>query len=141
VVVPDCVGELTLIEMLQAGALTMARAQAGLDMVKSKLDRVGAEGRVFWLSPCAIPNPPPGRVVDLVQGYDEVVRSYGESRDTIVGQVARAKTDSRPPLLHPTLSEGKVVGRRRRHRTESTVETFFYRPLVSEEMNRWTDME
>jgi hypothetical protein len=62
--------------------LTVAHVRAGLQTVKSELERVELEGRVFWLCPRSVPEPPPGRVVDLVQGYDEVIGSYGESPTT-----------------------------------------------------------
>lgn len=51
------------------------------------------------------------------------------------GQVARTGTGFNPSLLHTILSEGKVVGHWKEtiHVTEVTVDTFFYRPLASEE--------
>lgn len=128
-------GPATVKDFTKWSSLTVAQARAGLEMVESELERVESEGRVFWLSPSPVPDPPPGRVVDLVQGYDEVVSSYGESRGVILGQVALPGTDPDPPLLHTILSEGKVVGHWKEtiHATEVTVDTFFYRPLVSEE--------
>jgi hypothetical protein len=128
-------GPATVKDFTKWSGLTVAQARAGLEMVETELDRVESEGRVFWLSPHPAPKSPAGPVVDLVQGYDEVVSSYGESRDIILGQVALPGADPNPPLLHTILSKGKVLGHWKEtvRVREVTVDTFFYRRLVSEE--------
>lgn len=108
-------GPATVKDFTKWSSLTVAQARAGFEMVETELERVESEGRVFWLSPCPVPDPPPSRVVDLVQGYDEVVSSYGESRDVILGQVARAGTDPIPPCFTRFFLRGRwwAIGRRR----------------------------
>jgi hypothetical protein len=128
-------GPATVKDYTKWSGLTIAQARAGLEMVESELERTESDGRVYWMSPETVPDPPIGPVIDLVQGYDEVVSSYGESRDIILGKVPLPGTDRDPPLLHTVLSAGKVAGHWKEtvNRREVSVDTFMYRPLAPEE--------
>lgn len=127
-------GPATIKDYTKWSSLTMAQAREGLEMVGDELEQIEAGGRVYWMAPGEPPRPPTGPVVDLVQGYDEVVSSYGESRDLILGEVALPGTEPDPPLLHTILLDGQVVGHWKEtvSRNEVTVETFLYRSLSAE---------
>jgi hypothetical protein len=102
-------GPATLKDYTKWSSLTMAQARSGLEMVEAEFERVEVERRVYWTP--APPRPmPEGPVVDLVQGYDEIVSSYGESRDLILSEVGLPGTDPDPPLLHTILLDGRLAG-------------------------------
>lgn len=124
-------GPATIKDYTKWSSLTVAQARAGLDMVGEEFERFESDGRVYWMAPGDAPNPPAGPAVDLVQGYDEVVSSYGESRDLILGQVSLPGTDPHPTLLHTILASGQVVGHWKVtvRWSEVRVDTFFYRHL------------
>jgi hypothetical protein len=103
-------------------------------MVEAELKRVEVGRRVYW-TPVASHPKPNNSVVDLIQGYDEIVSSYGESRDLILSEVGIPGTNPDPPLLHTILLDGRVAGHWKPSlgREEVTVDTTLYRPLEAAE--------
>jgi hypothetical protein len=71
-------------------------------------------------------------VIDLVQGYDECILSYGESRDVLLGPLA---ANAIPRLeigfTHAVLLDGRLIGHWRPalERESILIETYFYQPL------------
>jgi hypothetical protein len=103
-------------------------------MVEAEFERVEVERRVYWTP--AAPRPmPESPVVDLVQGYDEIVSSYGESRDLILSQVGIPGTDPDPPLLHTILLDARLAGHWKPSlgRKELSVTTTLYRSPEAKE--------
>src|SRR5258708_29300114 len=107
--------------------------RSGLEMVKSGLEHETIDGRTYWFaaSSAKAKAQPPG-VIDLVQGYDECILSYGESRDALLGPLA---ANAIPRLeigfTHPALLDGRLIGHWRPalERKSILIETYFYQPL------------
>jgi hypothetical protein len=125
-------GPATLRDYLWWSSLTAADGRRGLDMVRSQLEHQVAEGRTYWFvhsSPAV--NKGRGRI-DLVQGYDECVVSYSESKDVLLGQLAsREMLRDRPVFMHAILLDGQLIGHWRPvpKGKRVIVETSLYRPL------------
>ena len=68
-------------------------------------------------------------MVDLVQGYDECIMSYSESKDVL--RVPAASGDQPAPFNHAVLLDGQVIGHWRHvpKARSVVIETSLYRPL------------
>ncbi len=121
-----------------------ARARHGLDMVSSGLERAVVEGREYWFDPTSPgsgptpPSAPPSPFVDLVQGYDEYVMSYSESKDVLRGPdgvLAPYGLQSDTPFIHTILLDGHVIGHWKHtlEKDAAAIETYLYRTLSSAE--------
>ena len=126
-------GPATLKDYLRWSSLTATDGRAGLDMVGSRLRQEVVGTRTYWF---AAPSPGPratGRKrVDLVQGYDEIVMSYGESKDVLFAWMDGEVTPAdRPVFLHAILLDGHLIGHWRPvpKGKQVVVDTVFYRPL------------
>lgn len=123
-------GPATLKDYSRWSSLTAADGKSGLDMVKSQLEHEVVDGRTYWFA-----SPSPGakaasKVIDLVQGYDECIMSYGESKD-VLSAPRPATPGERVMFTHAILLDGQLIGHWRPVSNKSTVvvETSFYRPL------------
>jgi hypothetical protein len=129
-------GPATLRDFVRWGNLTTAQGRLGLATVVGQLEQAEVGGRVYWSAPGGnAASPAPARI-DLVQGYDEMVMSYGESRDVLLSALTDqpAATD-RPPLLHAILLDGRLVGHWKHtlSRRGVMVDTFWHRPIRHDE--------
>ena len=70
-------------------------------------------------------------MIDLVQGYDECVMSYSESKDVLRSPGSGTANHTDIAYLHAILLNGQVIGHWKHalKGREVIVETFFYRPL------------
>lgn len=98
-------GPATLNDFARWSSLTTAQGRAGLTLVANELESDVIDGKTYWFGPplpraSALTKPR----VDLVQGYDEIIMSYSESRDASFVPV-----DSR--LLHAVLLDGRMIGK------------------------------
>jgi hypothetical protein len=112
-------------------SLTAADVKSGLEMVRSRLEHEVVDGRTYWFAA-----PPPGgksgsKVVDLVQGYDESIMSYSESKDVLSAPMAPAIRGEKVMFTHAILLDGQLIGHWRpvSKKKEVVVETSLYRPL------------
>lgn len=128
-------GPATLKDYVRWSSLSAADGKNGLDMVKSQLEREVVDGRTYWFAA-----PLPGakaasKVIDLVQGYDECIMSYGESKDVLSAPLAPAIPGERVMFTHAILLDGQLIGHWRlvSKKNAVVVETSFYRPLDSVE--------
>ncbi len=96
-------GPATVKDFSTWSSLTVADARHGVDLVGASSEDV--DGRTYWFLDGPAVASPPGVVVDLVQGYDEYVMSYSESKDVLLGTTADAAA-----YLHATLLGGRLVG-------------------------------
>src|SRR5262249_49065590 len=90
-------GPATLKDYLRWSSLTAAPAadgQRGLEMVSSFLQQEVVEGRPYWFAQSDPGARPPSPTIDLVQGYDESIMSYSESKG-----VPRLKGPGGPPPI------------------------------------------
>jgi DNA glycosylase AlkZ-like len=125
-------GPATLKDLARWSSLTAGECRAGLEMVKSSLEQDEIDGRVYWFaeSPGSATSTRRPRV-DLVQGYDEIIMSYSESKDV----VAPTRTDlvirDRRVFLHAILLDGRLIGHWRHDPPKGSVgvETILHRSL------------
>lgn len=124
-------GPATLKDYSGWSSLTTADGRSGLDMVKSQLEHDVVDGRTYWFA-----SPSPGakaasKVIDLVQGYDECIMSYGESKDVLSAPMAPPIPGERVMFTHAILLDGQLIGHWRpvSKKNAVVVETSFYRPL------------
>jgi hypothetical protein len=131
-------GPATLKDYARWSSLTVAEARSGLDSVKSELESEGVDGRTYWFAaPGESPNGPgSSQVIDLIQGLDEYVMSYSESRDILLGTMAGDGT-ARVAIVfnHVVLLDGQVIGQWRpvSGKDSVAIETSMHRPL------RWAE--
>ena len=118
-------------------SLTAGEGRKGLDMVKDQLEYEVVDGRTYWFAASPTRRPPRFPVVDLLQGYDEYVMSYNESRDVMfTAGPANAHPLDRAAYYHALLLNGRLIGHWR-HRLEKdrvVIETQLDRPLDATEI-------
>src|SRR5689334_12759214 len=98
-------GPATVNDFARWSSLTTAQAREGIALVAHELESDVIDGTTYWFGP-PLPRASASAKprVDLVQGYDEIIMSYSESRDASLGPV-----DSR--LLHAVLLDGRMIGK------------------------------
>jgi hypothetical protein len=97
-------GPATLNDFARWSSLTAAEGREGLALVTSELESDVIAGKTYWFGPLPRASRSAKPTVDLVQGYDEIIMSYSESRDSSFTAV-----DSR--LLHAVLLDGRMIGK------------------------------
>jgi hypothetical protein len=104
-------GPVTLKDYLGWSSLTATQGKAGLEMVKDQLEHEVVDGRTYWFAEPKTNRPPKSPVVDLVQGYDEYVMSYSESRDVLfMPGPSSARPLDRTAFYHAILLDGRLAG-------------------------------
>lgn len=121
-------GPATLKDLLRWSSLTAAEGRSGLDMAKSQLEHESIGARDYWFAPLEELPRRSGKVIDLVQGYDEIVMSYSESKDVLFTEPAARDV---VVFTHAVLLNGQLIGHWRRvlARDSVLVEVSLYRPL------------
>lgn len=119
-------GPATLNDYVRWSSLTAAEGREGLALVGDELASEIADGKTYWFSPGsravrASSTP----VVDLVQGYDEIIMSYSESRHA-------SFTPGDRTFMHAVLLDGRLIGHWRPTATRNSVriETVLKRALT-----------
>jgi hypothetical protein len=134
-------GPATLKDLARWSSLTMAECRSGLEAAKASLEREELDGRTYWFG--SLPSPRGSRPprVDLVQGYDEIIMSYGESRDVIAPAAPAPVSRDPRTYLHAVLVDGRLVGHWRHDppRGSVAVDTSLYRPLQPDEARALDD--
>ena len=75
-------GPATLRDFMGWSSLTAVEGKRGLALVADDLECEVVEGKTSWLDPGSrVARKASKPAVDLVQGYDEIIMSYSESRD------------------------------------------------------------
>jgi hypothetical protein len=104
-------GPATVKDCAKWASLTLAQVRVGLEAIAPELDTINVDGRTYWLASDTGVPPPPSPQVDLVQGYDECVMGYGESRDVLLSKLDRSPAGQAAPLLlHAILIDGFLIG-------------------------------
>ena len=125
-------GPATLKDFLRWSSLTAADGRNGLEVIKSQLEREVVDGRTYWFPPTKPDAKPASPTIDLVQGYDECIMSYSESKDVLhTPKAGKPVVLNEPAFLHVILLDGQLIGRWKHvlGRREVTVVTDFSRPL------------
>ncbi|HYI96413.1 MAG TPA: winged helix DNA-binding domain-containing protein [Bryobacteraceae bacterium] len=108
-------GPATLKDYLVWSSLTAAEGRRGLEAVTPELHHESIDDRTYWLARSSESRKPAVPVIDLVQGYDEYIMSYSESRDLLHLQGSSPpQLRSGSSFLHVVLLDGRVIGRWRR---------------------------
>lgn len=120
-------GPATVKDFAQWSSLTSTDARKGLEMNRHRLQEEVVGNRVYYAAPARAEETIATGMVDLVQGYDECVMSYSESKDVLT---RTGDPGGDPAYLHTILLDGQVFGRwKHTARPKSvTVETSFHRP-------------
>jgi hypothetical protein len=133
-------GPATVKDYMRWASLSTKQAKLGLEMVKSELEHAVVDGRTYWFGPRTgsrrpIRVAPP--VIDLVQGYDEIIMSYSESKDVLWGPaIPGAGPPRRVAYTHAVLRDGRLLGHWRHELTTGsvTIETLLFRSLTRAEI-------
>jgi winged helix DNA-binding protein len=129
-------GPATLKDFLRWSSLTASDGKAGLEIVGPELEREVVDGRAYWSAGFLRGKRPVAPRVDLVQGYDECIMSYSESKDVLFGLLTDPPDPAeRTVLLHAILLDGRLIGHWKpvRAKVSMTVVTAPYRRLSREE--------
>ena len=97
-------GPATLNDFTRWSSVTAAEGREALTLVGKSLESEVIAGRTFWFGPAPRASNSRKPIVDLVQGYDEIIMSYSESRDASFVPV-----DAR--LLNAVLLDGRMIGK------------------------------
>jgi len=128
-------GPATLNDFSRWSSLTAAEGKDGLSLVANELESQAVDGRTYWFGPASGAARTPAKlVVDLVQGYDEIIMSYSESRD-VSFRLGGA------PFFNAVLVEGRLIGhwKPRASRNSVLIETVLHRALSREEATALDD--
>jgi hypothetical protein len=127
-------GPATLKDFLTWSSLTASEGRAGLDAASAELDHEEVDGRTYWFAD-SLPQSSEfvGRI-DLLQGYDEYIMSYKESRD-VMWAGSSPPTSRTPTFTHAIVLDGRLVGHWRRAPkvAEALIESSWYREPNADE--------
>ncbi len=120
-------------------SLTLAQARRGLAAVESECVVTDIDGMTMWSVPGAAGPAgilPDGPVVDLIQGYDELIMSYFESRGLLTGGEPVLPVPDWSSFAHAILVDGRLAGhwRHRFGKSGAVVEVQLRRPLRADEL-------
>ena len=95
-------------------SLTIADAKRGIEVAGDAIESRSIEGRTFWSGPAMAGAGTPHRA-HLLQGYDDYVIAYSESRDVLDVDGDAGVVPGRAAMFtHAVLLDGQVVGHWRR---------------------------
>ena len=136
-------GPVTAKDLATWASLTLTQARSGLAAVEADCVVTELAGLTMWSAASSAAAPPADRenartrcpVVDLVQGYDEIVMSYSESRGLLTGGLATLPVADRSTALHAVLVDGVLAGhwRHRLGRDSVHIEIELLRALTAAE--------
>jgi Winged helix DNA-binding domain len=120
-------------------SLTLAQARRGLAAIESETVVGELDGMTVWSMPAGsnaeMTDENGSPVVDLIQGYDEIVMSYSESRRLLSGGMALLPVPDYTSYLHAILVDGALAGHWRHQlgRDGATIEVQLRRPFTGTE--------
>ena len=129
-------GPATIKDYVDWSSLTVTMAKMGLEMVKAQLEHEVVDGRTYWFAAPSTNRPPKSTVVNLVQGYDEYVMSYSQSRDVLFRpEPESARPLDRTAFYHSILLGGRLIGHWRHvlEKNKVIIETQLDRPFGATE--------
>jgi hypothetical protein len=104
-------GPATLLDFRWWAGLTVADAEAGLELAKARLARERVADAVYWLSPTSPAPQPPSPVVCLLPGFDEYVLGYADRGIALDTAEFRRVVHNGNGMFRPTIVvDGRVVG-------------------------------
>ena len=125
-------GPATLRDFAWWSGLTMADVRRGADGLGKSLERIVVDGRSDLEDASARPARPGAAGALLLQGYDEYVIAYTESKDVFYPAGAARRTSNWVSYAHAVVIDGRVAGHWRRAPGEAVVvEAGLFAPLGS----------
>jgi hypothetical protein len=104
-------GPATLLDFRWWAGLTVADAEAGLELARARLARERAADAEYWLSPTTPAPQPPGQVVCLLPAFDEYVLGYADRGIALDAVESRRVVHNGNGMFRPTIVvDGHVVG-------------------------------
>jgi len=125
-------GPATLKDFSRWSSLTLAVARQGLEMLQSRLEQEVVDGRTYWFAPSTGGTKRATKTMDLIQGLDECIMSYSESKDVLFTALAKGAVPLGEVVFnHAILLEGTLIGQWKPvyQKDDVIVETFLHRPL------------
>jgi hypothetical protein len=129
-------GPAALKDFMRWSRLTAADVKRGMEAVQSMLTKETIEGQTYWMQDAPGPRVTEVPRADLVQGYDEIVMSYSESKHHLFdSDPTVAPPDVRPRYLHAILINGKLAGHWRHaiSRDGLQLESYWHRSISDSE--------
>lgn len=113
-------GPATLKDYRWWSSLPAAQAREGLHLVRSRLESMNVAGRTYYFARPT--RAAPARGAHLLQGYDELIVGYTESRDVLDVAGLRTTFPRNPmPFTHAILIDGQLAGHWRTRSTGDSV--------------------
>jgi hypothetical protein len=111
-------------------SLTAADIRDGLEMVASRLEREVVDGVTYWFAPPAPARAAASPTVHLLQGYDEYIVGYSESK-SVLNLSGRTLPQARPVFNGVAILDGQVAGhwKRTQRRDSVAFEVALYEPF------------
>jgi hypothetical protein len=101
-------------------SLTAADIRRGLELVASRLQHQVVDGVAYWFAGSAPAATPASPVVHLLQGYDEYIVGYSQSK-SLLNLAGRALLQDRPMFNGVAILDGQVAGHWKRTLNRDTV--------------------
>ena len=111
-------------------SLTAADIKRGLELVASRLRHEVVDGVAYWFAGSASSARPASPAVHLLQGYDEYIVGYSQSK-SVLNLARRTLVQDRPVFNGVAILDGQVAGHWKRTLTSDTVafEVALYEPF------------
>jgi len=111
-------------------SLTAADIRRGLELVASRLQHEVVDGVTYWFAGRAPATRPAAPAVHLLQGYDEYIVGYSQSK-SLLNLAGRALLQDRPMFNGVAILDGQVAGHWKRTLNRDTVafEVALYEPF------------
>lgn len=111
-------------------SLTAADIRSGLELVGPRLRQEVVDGVAYWFAGPAPADRPASPTVHLLQGYDEYVVGYSQSKP-LLNLAGRALVRDRPVFNGVAILDGQVAGHWKRtiNRAAVAVEVALYEPF------------
>jgi len=113
-------------------SLTAADVNQGLELVASQLEHEVVDGASYWFAPSAPSPQAASPTVHLLQGYDEYVVAYSQTKHVFdMSGMARSLPLDKVPFNHAVVLDGQVAGHWKRtlKRHSVVVEAALYAPF------------
>jgi hypothetical protein len=134
-------GPATVKDLAGWASLTAAQAAQGLDLVSGRLQRLDVNGVAYWFAEPVPDGTPPSPVVHLLQGYDEYVMGYSETRYLLdLAGTARVMTE-RAVYNLVVLLDTQVAGHWKRTVSKQavTIQVAHYAPFTGTQVTALRD--
>jgi hypothetical protein len=105
-------GPATVKDFAWWSSLTARQIRRGLGLVGERLTAALVDGRTVWFDPTAEASPPPSPVAHLLQGYDEYVVAYSDTKFAfnLAGAAPPPGRYTDNMMFSPIMIDGQVAG-------------------------------